>query len=206
MFSRRAILRSLLALPFASLFVKKAEARDDVPDSLTLKYAQRFFDDHVPTGIPELDNALGGGFPKGKVTSVTAYDKFHLDALFIKHGAKLFGGEYGGHYVSMQSALSISDQDSVCRAVRNQDHIREKIWDTLASPVDVYKACDAALAANEAVVFMTSRTPMVGHNYFERYADVYVVFGFDKCTHFDLAPAKCKTIEQFSVLTATKKF
>lgn len=169
MFSRRAILRSLLALPLASLFVKKTEAKEGL-HLPTLDYARKFFDDHVPTGIPELDNALGGGFPRGKVTSVTIvreqdYELGRLDDVFAERGAVVFGGEYGGHYVNTEY---------------NNETVEE-----------VYKACDAALQDKKAVVFITSRKPMICKNLYNRLADVYVVFD---------------TVEQFSVLTVNRKF
>lgn len=190
MLSRRTLMQAFFALPIASLFVKKAEAKEvsQVPPLTTPEYARKFFDDHVPTGIPELDNALGGGFPRGKVTSVTSSHHtidvmYNLGISFEKRGdgVVVFGGEYGGSYVS------ISDRDNI-------NTIDPSVFTKPFAPEIVYQACDDALKQGKAVVFLTSRKPMIGQTHHNRLPDVYVVFD------------STNEIFSFSVLTVKKKF
>lgn len=199
MLSRRTLMQAFFALPFASLFVKKAEAKEvsQVPPLTTPEYARKFFDDHVPTGIPELDNALGGGFPKGKVTSVTCDYRMATD-IFMKTDVVLFGGEYGESYISAPATSSIKGL---------KGEVYPQIFYTIPdTPEVIYKACDAALKEGKAVVFTTSRKPMIEQKRHNRLPDVYVVFDSITPTPTNCVATMDKGKLSFSVVTVNKQF
>lgn len=113
---------------------------------------------YVPSGVKAFDKALGGGFAKGKVTLITRYTNKH--ALFagwvnqiLTTKAVVFSGNYGEPYVGWYEFKHPYN----------------------ATPELIHADVDEALKNNQAVVFITSKLPVICRSSYYRHPDYALV-------------------------------